>query len=164
MKKKYRLEIPEMINKNLSPLTAETWLKYDGKVLSENQYKCALADGISDWLEEIKQPEILTDQELLKTLKDDDLIWEDLSLLEKEAVVLFQKRVERNTQLRFWHEGGGVVELVEAVEGALKISDLWRPNAADFKEVEECYDGEIKALETMHSKLKQALEKIQKPE
>lgn len=141
MKKKCRLEIPEMINKNLSPLLAETWLNYDGEVLSENQYKCAVADGISDWLEEIKQPEILTAEEMLLEMSVESPNNDQIML--HPNIIDYGEEMEKMGQRKLWHEGG-VAELFEA---ALRIV--------------EHSDHEIA---TVFLDLELALEKIQKPE
>lgn len=112
MEKKYRLKIPKNIRcavKDELCILDDTIIKdsgvwnYNDEMFKESCYIP------KDWLEEIKQPEILTAEESagINKFYRDEIGYEQYLWGFEEG--------DKNGQLKLWH-GGGIGELVDAVK------------------------------------------------
>lgn len=149
MEKKYRLQIPEMIKKDIRPSHLRTLQSYDGDevkaIISEESAQIVLDNERltipKEWLEEIKQPEILTAEEMLLEMSVEHPNNDQIML--HPNIIDYGEAMDLNGQLKLWHEGG-VGELVEACKKLNEVSDA--------------------SMGAVYLDLEMALEKIQKPE
>jgi len=147
MEKKYRLKLPdrivledlEVMNES-SPYISLGWLiKHNGSEITDQELISSLPFV---WLEEIKQPEILSAEEIIDEVKNifkniTERSWENLFLTQKKAISNGIKKARRFGALELWHQGG-VGELVEVCSNPFSKS--------------------------FYTDIALALEKIQKPE
>jgi hypothetical protein len=129
MNKKYRFRPTKEIKSILHPKLAER----DNEI--SNCWEEELMMLFPECFEEIKEPVILSDEELIEELKNSDFIWYDLIDCEKEALLEFRSNCVENGRLREW-KSKEQIEVRKALENITEKAELFTEDHScnDFTE------------------------------